>query len=242
MKTTRIPLPLIAVLMSSALLPDLSQGAVVLDLIGDVSAYTFGVLPGPAPGQIFTDFPTFNCTVLEEFSVAASELVINRVSILFLAQGGYDQFKNVERFSLNFYTAANRAATNLTGDVASQWLTTTTGASVTQVIDPTGSGEFGLVRLDVNITLPAAGTYWVGVSPQSAVAITGQFLVANANPSGTPTPGNSHADLANPGEGFGIGALSALGGDYAYTITAIPEPGSLSLLLLSSAAFLRRRK
>jgi hypothetical protein len=189
---------------------------------------------------MFTDFPTYSCTVLEDFKVAASELRITRVSVLFQAQGGFASFRDVEGYELNLYSLPSRAGTSLAGDIASQLVTT--GASVTQIFDPSGSGEYGLVNLDVDLTLAAAGTYWLGVSPRSAVAVTGQFLVANANGNGTPTPGNGSADLANPGQGFGIGALSTLADDYAYTITAVPEPGTLTLWLLGGAAFLRRHR
>ncbi len=238
MKTNRIPAFLVALLANAAFLSDSAKGAVVLDLIGDVNAYTFGVQP--TPGQMFTDFPTFNCTVLEDFAVSSSELVITRVSVLFQAQGGFASFRGVEGYELNLYSLPGQAGASLTGDVASQLVTA--GATVTQVVDPGGSGEYGLVSLDVNIALPEAGTYWLGVSPRSAVAVTGQFLVANANASGTPTVGDGSAELANPGLGFGVGALSALDADYAYAITAIPEPGMFTLWLLGGAGFLLRRR
>ncbi len=44
------------------------------------------------------------------------------------------------------------------------------GAAVTQIIDATGPYEYGLVSLNVDIPLPSAGNYWVGVSPKSTVS------------------------------------------------------------------------
>lgn len=237
MNTSRIPPAFVALFLSAAVFPCTARATVVLDLIGDVSAYTFAG-PDPVPSQMFTDYPAYNCAVLEDFTVSSSERVISTVSIVFLAQGGFEQFQNVTHFEMNIYSAPARAGESLSGDVASQWFA---AGAITRVTDPTGSGEFGKVDLNVNIALPAAGTYWLGVSPQSPVAVTGQFLVANANPS-APGPRHANATLANPGLGFGIGALSILDGSYAYAVTVVPEPGTLTLCLLGSVALLRRHR
>lgn len=238
-----IPPTCIALLVSATAFPGTARATIVLDLIGNVNAYTVGA-SDPMPSQIFTDFPAFSCAVLEDFSVSAAELIVSSVSVVFLAQGGFEQFQNIERFALNIYTAPARAGESLTGDVASQWFA---ASAITRVVDPSGEGEFGRVDLSVNLTLPAAGTYWVGVSPQSAMAVTGQFLVANANlapdtPPDPTGPGLANAMLANPGQGFGIGALSSLDADYAYSVTVVPEPSTLALCLLGSAGLLRHRR
>jgi hypothetical protein len=219
-----------------------SEGAVVLNQIGDVDAYLFGAAPGPTPSQIFTDFPTCDCTLLEDFTVASTELNIIHVTALFRAQGGYSSFQDVAGYDLNIFSAANLAATSLVGDVASQVVFAAFGAAVTQVVDAGSSEEYGLVSLAVDVALPGAGTYWLGVSPRSAVAATGQFLLMNSGASGEVTPGNANAQLANPGEGLGAGAISSLNLDYAYAITAIPEPAVSMLWILASCAWLCRRQ
>lgn len=234
--TTFASLTLICALCGS------SEGAVVLNQIGDVDAYLFGAPPGPTPSQIFTDFPSYDCTLLEDFTVTSSELTIIRVSALFRAQGGFSSFADVQGYDLNIFSAANLAATSLAGDVASQVVLAAFGAEVTQVVDASGSDEYGLVSLEMDIALPSAGTYWLGVSPRSAVAATGQFLLMNSGATGAVTPGNANAQLANPGEGLGAGVLSALNLDYAYSISAVPEPAVSMLWALAGCAWLCRRQ
>ena len=65
------------------------SAAVLLNQIGDVNAYLFDSSPGPTPSQIFTDFPSYDCTVLEDFTLTATQLRITQVSVLFRAQGGF---------------------------------------------------------------------------------------------------------------------------------------------------------
>ena len=148
-----------------------------MDQIGDVGDYIFNDAPGPAPSQIFTDFPEYNCTVLEDFTVSSLQLRITQVSVLFRAQGGFIGFQDVQGYYLNFFNDVNLAASGLAGDAGSTVVPVGSGASVTQVIDAEGDHEYGLVSLNVDIPLPSAGNYWVGVSPVSASSTTGQFFL-----------------------------------------------------------------
>jgi hypothetical protein len=235
MKSKRNPACVLALTISASL--GYSDGAVVLNQIGDLGAYNLQAAPGPTPSQIFTDFLGYDTAVLEDFTVSASDLKITNISALFRAQGGFVQFQNVQGYALNFFSQSALAANSLTGDVASLLVLSGSGASVTQIHG--GGGEYGMVSLGVNVSLPAAGTYWVGVSPVSANSVTGQFLLLN---SGATSPGNMNAKLANPGEGFGLGALSLLNLDYAYSVTAVPEPAASSLLILGGFAWLCRHR
>ena len=235
MKFKRNPACVLALTLGATLGP--AVGAVVLDQIGDVGTYNFQAAPGPTPSQIFTDFSGYDTAVIEDFTVSASDLKITNISALFRAQGGYLQFQNVQGYALNFFSQSALAATSLTGDIASLLVLSGTGASVAQVHG--GGGEYGMVSLAVNVSLPAAGTYWVGVSPVSANSVTGQFLLLN---SGAASSGNMNAKLANPGEGFGLGAISPLNLDYAYSVTAVPEPAASALVILGGFGWLCRHR
>ncbi len=217
-----------------------SQAAVVLNQIGDVNAYAFEAAPGPSPSQIFTDFSGYDTMVLEDFTVLSSELQLTQVSALFRAQGGFVAFQGVQGYSLNVFSSSALAATSLTGDVASLMVNAGTGASVHEVVG--GGGEYGLVSLAVNVPLPSAGTYWIGISPVSAHSVTGQFLLQNSGATGAVTPGNANAKLANPGGQLGLGTLSSTNLDYAYAVTAVPEPHVAALPVLAGLGWLLRRR
>jgi len=239
MKTYRFgPVVLLALLYGA---PLTGSAAVVLNQIGDVNAYLFDASPGPTPSQIFTDFPSYDCTVLEDFTLTASELRITRVSVLFRAQGGFVSFGDIQGYYLNFFSDPGLAAVTLTGDVASLEIAPGSGATVTQVIDSSGPYEYGLVTLDVDIPMPSAGNYWVGVSPKAAVA-TGQFLLMNNGAVGDVTAGNSNGKLANPGLGFGVGALTSTNLDYAVSIIGVPEPAGFPLWIIGACGWLFRRR
>jgi len=216
-------------------------GAVVLNQIGDVSAYVFGAAPGPTLSQIFPDFPDYDCTVLEDFTVSSAELRLTQVAALFRAQAGFISFQNIQGYYLNFFSTPDLAATRLTGDVGSVMISPGSGASVTQIIDNAGPYEYGLVSLNVDIPMPSAGNYWVGVSLKSTVT-TDQFFLMNSGATGAVTPGNANGIWANPGLGFEAGALVAKNLDYAYAVTAVPEPATITLWILGSCGWLCRRQ
>ena len=219
--------------------PQGATGAVVFDQIGGLSPIDSSLLPPPSPSQIFTDFPDFNCTVLEDFSVTSGELRITQVSVLFRAQEGFLKFQDIQSYYLNFFSDVELAGSGLAGDVRSVSIPAGASASVTQVTDTSGAHEFGLVVLDVDVPLPSAGNYWVGVSPVAANSVAGQFFVQTTT---TGTSGPANARLANPGLGLGAGALSIPGNHYAYAVAAVPEPGVLSLWILGAGWWLSRRQ
>lgn len=223
------PLPFrkrLFLILAFSMVPLCGEGALVLNQVGDTGAYNFATMPGFAPSQIFTDFPAFDCAVLEDFNARGSELKISHVSVLFRAESGYTSFEAVQGYAVNFFSDAALAAGGLTGDVASLVIVAGSGAAVTQVADGSGAHEYGLVDLEMAISLPAAGQYWIGVSPIASSTTVGQFFVQSSNES-LPAPAN--AMLANPGLGFGGGALAPLANHYAYSVTAVPEPGAVLL-------------
>jgi hypothetical protein len=218
--------------------PQAAPGAVVMDQTGGLSPIDSSLLPPPGASQIFTDFPDFNCTVLEDFSVTSGELRITQVSVLFRAQEGFLKFQDIQSYYLNFFSDVELAGSGLAGDVRSVSIPAGASASVTQVTDTSGAHEFGLVVLDVDVPLPSAGNYWVGVSPVAANSVAGQFFVQTTT---TGTSGPANARLANPGLGLGAGALSIPGNHYAYAVTAVPEPRAPAFWILGAIWWFSRR-
>lgn len=210
----------------------------VLDQIGDVSLYNLDAGPGPGPSQVFTDFPEFSSTILEDFIVTSEQLQVTNVTALFRAQAGFSSFQLVAGYALNIFSNPSLAASGLSGDVASIFVTA--GSGVAEVVDAGGNHEYGLVSLDVNVFLPAAGEYWFGVSPVSASTVSGQFYLQNSGASGG-TSGNSDARLANPGDGFGLGVISTSNLNYAYSVTVVPEPSTATFSVLVGCGWLFRR-
>ncbi len=211
-------------------------GAVVMDQIGDVNAYDFGA--PPTLSQVFTDIPSWNCMVIDDFTVDASELQITHVSGLLWAQFGFDKFQNIDAYQLSVFSAPGKAGDNLSGDVCNLIVYAGSGASVAQV----NGGDYGLVSLNVNLSLLSAGTYWVGISPLAADSIAGRFYVQNSGAHGLIAPGNHDGQFANPDDGLGYGVLKLMNVDYAYAVTAVPEPAAITLWILGGCGWLCRRQ
>lgn len=217
-------------------------GVFVLNQIGDVASYDLDAIPGPVPSQIFTDFIGYDCMILEDFTVEAGELEVLNVSALFRAQSGFTGFQNVQGYSLNFFSSPTQAISGLSGDIASLFVIAGSGAHVTEIIDPGGSHEYGLVSLNVNVSLPVIGQYWVGVSPVSASAVSGQFFLHSGGGAAPLVTGDAGAVFANPGEGFGLGPTSILARDFAYSISVVPEPSAAGMAILGVIGCLWRRR
>lgn len=225
--------------LAFAACPCVAEAAVVMNQIGNVSVYELASIPPPTPSQVFTDFPDSNCTVLEDFTVSASQLKILQVSALFRAQAGFAAFQDVEGYQLNIFSDPSQAGISLAGDVKSVYFPAHTGVSVTEVGN--AAPGHGLVTLETAVDLPAAGTYWLGISPVAANSVAGQFLLMHSGAGSQATAGNSNARLANPGGELGQGTLTVLNADYAYSVTAVPEPSAAGLAALGILAHLIRR-
>lgn len=214
----------------------------VLDQIGLIGSYDLNAGPGPTPSQFFTDFSDFDCAVLEDFTVTSDALEIANVSGLFRAVGGFRGFQNVTGYAVNIFSRPSHAATGLTGDVASLVVMAGSNAEVTEVVDAGGNHEYGLVSLEVNVLLPGAGKYWLGISPVSASAVSGQFLLMNSGGAVPLVSGDAGATFANPEEGFGLGVTSTLSTDHAYSVSMVPEPDPACLAMLGGIGWLGKRR
>jgi hypothetical protein len=236
MKTKRIVTGVLLTLACGAALPESAAGAVVMDQIGQVNAYGYGV--SPTISQIFTDFTGYDCMGIDDFTVSGSELRITHVSALVQAGGGFAGFQNVTGYQLSIFSSPAEAAASLTGNVANLLLVAGSGASVTQI----NGGDVGLVDLVVDILLPAAGTYWVGISPVAADYLAGRFYLQYDGTQGAATPGNDNGRFASPDDGFGTGTMLPMTVDFAYAVTAVPEPAASLLGILGGCGWLCRRR
>lgn len=242
MNSLRYPPPLALVLAGIAVLAAPLRAVTVLDQIGDLSAYSFGLGSDPVPSQGYPDFPAYDCVVIEDFMVTSVLQRITEVSVLFFAQTGFESFERVEGYHLNIYSAPAEAARQFAGDVVSRFIPRS-AVVVTQVTDPLSGDQYGVVKLTLDEELPAAGTYWVGVSPKAALTAGGDFRVAAANTVGTTnTGGTDNAEWANPAQGFSGDGRIPLGADYGFAVVTVPEPGPPVLLLVGLAALGARRR
>jgi hypothetical protein len=221
--------------------PETCPAAVVLDQIGDLSGFDSSLLPPASPSQVYPDLVDFDTAVLEDFEVTANQLEIREISVLLRAQLGFTSFQDVTGYLLNIFSfnQINLAGAALVGDVTSLTLVPGSGVSLTQITDQSGSHEFGLLKLDLNVVLPSAGRYWLGVSPVAAYGGEERQFFVQAAPAGV---GPGDAKIANPGEGLGAGALFSPGNNFAYAVTAVPEPASIAFGFLGFGWFLTRRR
>jgi hypothetical protein len=217
------------------LAPSQGYAVLVLNHIHHVSGSNLSLLPNPAPSQIFPDAPLSNSLVIEDFTVTGADLRITRVSGLFRALAGFTSFQDVINYKIIFDNSGTVSPT-LAGNVANLTISPGVGVTVTQLLDGTTAYQYGRVDIDLDVLLPSAGQYWIGIAP--IADSQKQFFLMSATP---PISGGQNARFVNPGEGFLQGPVVNLGHDAAYAVTAVPEPGALPLWLMGAACCLSKR-
>jgi hypothetical protein len=187
----------------------------------------------------------FDIVTIDDFNASNPNLLsITRVEALLGGFSGFIdpiQWSAVTGFRVEIYSSAAAALASLTGDVASA-LIPAGSATLTDLGWASYGGTARLVSMNVNMTLPGTGTYWVGVrGVLDATASFRQIGVAN----NLVVNGGDNATMVNPGGGFGIPGNSGfppVPGNAAYRLHAVPEPGSMIALGLGAAALLARRR
>lgn len=186
----------------------------------------------------------FDVATIDDFTVTASQTLVQSVEVILSGwiPTGFTNanYSNgvISSYRVEFYTSLAAATANLTGDAGST--SVAFGSSTVTVLGWTGQfAGAAHVVLPVNVTLPGAGTYWMGIMPVMDFAAGGQIGVDTI----LPALDNQNAYQANPAGGFAIpGNLKALNLDASYKIDAVPEPASMIALGLGVTALLARRR
>ena len=217
-----------------------SQAVVVMDQIGSDPTNLTGDVFISQRFETGTSATPFSAAALDDFSVTASQLSLTQVQafvIGFPGASSFQGFNNIQNWEVDIYNSVAAGASNLTGNVASQvvapgGVTLNTGyASSIQ--------NSALLTIPVSITLPSAGTYWVSVIGR----MDSQFGQIGVGSSTSGTPGGNNGFIVNPGGGFGLtNNQQNEQVNFAYRVTAVPEPASMAALALGAAALLRRRR
>jgi hypothetical protein len=224
-----------------------SSADIVLDQLDFAAASQHGI-------QASQDFETvndgFDIIVIDDFTVNASQLNVINVEAMIAGFAGFvaASYTNgtVTGYRVEFYTSTAAAAGAMTGNAGSALV----GTGAVTLNDPAFAGAFATsrhIQIPVNITLPGAGTYWVGVAPVMSFTVGGQLGVNTTNL----VLGNQNGGQANPGGAFGFsgnfrqgfaGATGIEQRDAQYLVEAVPEPGSMIALGIGAAALLARRR
>jgi hypothetical protein len=182
--------------------------------------------------------------VVDDFTVTDNTLDLSSISAVVIGFGYYfKSFADVSDWEVAIYSSLNAAHTNTTGDVFD---VTVPVSSATVSGTYSANGDMNaLLTLPVNLALPAAGTYYLGVIAQNSIYGNGEVGIYDEG-----SAGGGNAYEMNPGgmSIFGDQTETPLGNDAAYEIlggpAAVPEP-SASLLLAAvgvGAAFLAYRR
>lgn len=218
-----------------------THAAVVMDQIGVASSYVHDAeaFPPYAVSQFNeAGLEDFNALALDDFTLGSAGWQITGVEGLFQAAKGFSAFSTVAGYQVNIFSSVTLAASGLQGDVASLLVSAGSGASVSQI----NGGDLGLVSLELNLNLPNAGTYWIAIAPVVTNSEeSGTFYLQSGGAQGAISPGNQNGHFANPGEGHGEGALTSAVLDYAYRVTAVPEPAGSALAAIAAGMALLRR-
>lgn len=188
---------------------------------------------------------------VDDFTVTAAQTLIFNVEVMLNGWGGFNASKytdgSIQGYRVEFYTSLAAAATSMTGNAGSAFVST--GAATVNLQGwgvPLASAAH--VVLPVNVLLPGPGTYWFGVaaimdfSPHGQVGVQSTSLVL----------GNQNGDLVNAAAGWGFpgnifGGVPDINGnpvplDLEYKIEGVPEPASMIALGLGVTALLARRR
>ena len=217
----------LAVLLLLTLTASPSSGAVVtiMDQIGTTGSFFTG--DDGAASENFSDQATFDISTVDDFTVTGSTTITVAQAAL-LGFGPFTSFSLLTGYDVNVYSSLARANSSLTGDV---YHATIPKASATVTTPFSGDAESGLVSLPVSIPL-TAGTYYLSILADGTYSTDGEVGVYVSTGLAGSKPGGANAIQDNPAGGFGLaGNTMAAGGDAAYRLTGVPEPGTWTLLL-----------
>jgi hypothetical protein len=221
-----------------------AQAQVVLDQIGVNPADSNG--PNAYASQRFEAANvTFNIGSVDNFTIPAGgsrlvtlvETVVRGFGTAFVPTS----FNNIQNYAVEIYSSRAASGVNLVGDVAS-----VTIPAASAVVVPYGTSTLQrLIALDMSslsVNL-APGNYFLAVIPRLDFAGNGQTGIVGSTFAGG-FPNDANAYQANPGGGFGFTGTPPGTQDivppanlmYRLTVAPVPEPTSMALVGLVSAA------
>lgn len=195
----------------------------------------------------------FDVIAVDDFTVTALQTNITNVEAIMNGWSGFDVTKYtngaVTGYRVEFYSSLAAAGSSMTGDAGSTFVAA--GSATVNVLGwASPFNNSAHVVLPINVVLPGAGTYWVGVAAVMNFTPHGQLGVNATNA----VLGNQNGNMANASGGWGwsgnvfggipdnTGAPVAKDLEYLVEATAVPEPGSMIALGLGAAALAARRR
>lgn len=231
--------PLVLVLAVCA--ASLARADVVLDQISPASTYPRGA-SSKSGNFLEPQYNFFSAGVVDDFTVTATTLDLTNVSAVLSAQGGtFTTFSAIPGWEVAIYSSLAAAQGSLTGDVADV-VVPAANATITTGFNQNGDNN-ALLSLPINLVLPKAGTYYLGVMSRNPLDTTGWVNVYDFG-----SAGGGNAFSQTPGATNGV-TSTALGADAAYRLVgqaaAVPEPSTWALLSVGAgllgAGVVRRR-
>lgn len=219
-----------------------ADGAVVINQILSPGDYPGGESSPGYLSQRFTDpaYTYANSVLVDDFTVTAATLDLTSITAVVDGFGfTFKSLSDVTGWEVAVYSSLNAAETNITGNVFDATLSPS-AVTVSGTFANNGDNN-ALLTLPVNILLPAAGTYYLGIIGVNSILNNGEIAVYTGGLTGG---GNSY-DMS-PGQSTTSTALTK---DAAYEIiggpaSAVPEPSTWALISLGAsllAVALRRR-
>jgi len=177
---------------------------VLMDQIGDMDGS--GIADNIMASQDFeAAYDVYDCVVADDFAGDGS--AINSVELVLGGWNGFVDPSSIAGYTANLYSDSTAAGASLTGDIASQYV---------DAADATVSADWAGANFLVGMATDMAsnpGDQLVGVIPSNDFATGGQTGLADS------LLGNGvNAWQANPGGGFGFGAVQDAGAEGALRI------------------------
>ena len=186
--------PAILALALAVCAASLARADVVLDQISPANTYPRGA-SSKSGHFLEPQYNFFSAVVVDDFTVSAATLDLTNVSTILEAEGGtFTTFGAIPGWEVAVYSSLTAAQGNLTGDVADV-VVPAASATLTPGFNLDGDSNV-LLSLPINLVLPAAGTYYLGVMSRNPLDSTGWVNVYDF---GTASGGNAYSQA--PGAG-----------------------------------------